>query len=63
MKLPSGEVLTYCTNIHPGESWREIRRNLDLYVLSVKASIANDMLFGIGLRLSASAAKESKIFS
>lgn len=58
MRLPSGEVLTYCTNIHPGESWREIRRNLDLYVLSVKASIANDMLFGIGLRLSASAAKE-----
>tara|TARA_R110002073_G_scaffold259484_2_gene422573 strand:- start:5997 stop:7211 length:1215 start_codon:yes stop_codon:yes gene_type:complete len=58
MKLPGGEALTYCTNIHPGESWHEIRQNLDVYVLSVKASIANDVPFGIGLRLSASAAKE-----
>ena len=25
--------LTYCTNIHAGETWDEIRTNLDRYVL------------------------------
>lgn len=58
MKLSCGGELTYCTNVHPGERWSEIRRNLDLYVLSVKSTVANDIPFGIGLRLSASAAKE-----
>lgn len=57
MKLSCGGELTYCTNVHPGESWDEIRRNLDLYVLSVKSTVANDVPFGIGLRLSASAAE------
>ncbi len=58
MKLSCGGELTYCTNIHPGESWGEIRQNLDRYVLPVKASVAGDDQFGIGLRLSASAATE-----
>lgn len=50
--------LTYCTNIHPGESWTEIRRNLETYCTDVKARIAPREPFGIGLRLPAAAAAE-----
>lgn len=49
--------LTYCTNIHPGETWSEIRRNLERYVLRVKENIAPSEPFGLGLRLSARAAE------
>jgi sugar phosphate isomerase/epimerase len=48
--------LTYCTNIHPGESWAEVRRNLESQVLRVKALVAPHESFGVGLRLSAEAA-------
>jgi sugar phosphate isomerase/epimerase len=50
--------LTYCTNIHPGESWAEVRRALADHVVAVKAKVAPDRPFGIGLRLSARAARE-----
>jgi sugar phosphate isomerase/epimerase len=53
--------LTYCTNIHPGESWAEVRANLEHHVLAVKARIAPDEPFGVGLRLSARAAGELDI--
>ncbi len=48
--------LTYCTNIHPGETWFEIRRNLEQYVLRVRENVARHCAFGIGLRLSGQAA-------
>lgn len=48
--------LTYCTNIHPGETWAEVRRNLGEHVPAVRARLAPDRPFGIGLRLSAEAA-------
>jgi sugar phosphate isomerase/epimerase len=48
--------LSYCSNIHPGESWAEVRDNLERYVPAVKAKLACDDAFGIGLRLSADAA-------
>lgn len=59
MRLPApGEPhLTYCTNIHPGETWRAVRANLERYVVAVKARIAPDRRFGVGLRLSAEAAE------
>jgi len=50
--------LTYCTNIHAGESWDEVRGNLERHVAAVKARIAPREPFGIGLRLSARAARE-----
>jgi hypothetical protein len=53
-----GAHLTYCTNIHPGESWAEVRANLERYVVAVKARVAPRERFGIGLRLSARAARE-----
>jgi len=59
LKLPGGELLTYCTNIHPGESWSKIRNNLDLFIAPIKQSVAgHNTPFGIGLRLSAVAAQE-----
>jgi len=50
--------LTYCTNIHPAETWPEVRANLERYVVAVKASVAPDEPFGVGLRLSGRAANE-----
>jgi hypothetical protein len=48
--------LSYCTNIHPGESWDEIRGNLERYLPQVKRRVSPDAPFGVGLRLSAAAA-------
>ncbi|MGK7924170.1 MAG: metabolite traffic protein EboE, partial [Spirulina sp.] len=50
--------LTYCTNIHPGESWREVFDNLQQYLPVLKARLSPDAPFGIGLRLAAIAAQE-----
>lgn len=49
--------LTYCTNIHPGETWSEVRENLERYFLAVRARVAQGRSFGVGLRLSAQAAR------
>jgi len=49
--------LTYCTNIHPGESWAEVKANLRTHVLEVKRTICPHEPFGLGLRLSAQAAE------
>ncbi|MGH7266175.1 MAG: metabolite traffic protein EboE [Candidatus Rokuibacteriota bacterium] len=58
MKLaaPGQPHLTYCTNIHAGETWAEVRANLERYVLAVRGQVAPDRPFGVGLRLSAEAA-------
>ncbi len=49
--------LTYCTNIHSGETWPEILNNIEQYVLQVKMKVAPDCAYGIGLRLSGQAAQ------
>lgn len=49
--------LTYCTNIHPGETWTEVRENLERYFLAVRDRVAPGRGFGVGLRLSAEAAR------
>jgi sugar phosphate isomerase/epimerase len=51
-------VITYCSNIHPGESWDEIFRNLQTHFPVVKKAISPDESFPIGLRLSHRAAME-----
>jgi len=38
MKLGAAH-LTYCTNIHPGESWAEVEANLARHVVAVKARV------------------------
>ncbi|MEO0835315.1 MAG: metabolite traffic protein EboE [Cyanobacteria bacterium J06642_3] len=50
--------LTYCTNIHPGETWSEVETNLKQYIPQLKARLSPDTAFGIGLRLADIAARE-----
>jgi sugar phosphate isomerase/epimerase len=56
MNLGDGIHLTYCSNIHPGETWEEVQANLLKYVPLVRSQVAPGQRFGIGLRLSAQAA-------
>lgn len=58
MKLSSGAHLTYCTNIHPGETWEEVRAALRTHLPGIAARIARGQPFAVGLRLSARAAAE-----
>ncbi len=48
----NGHHLTYCTNIHPGESWRETFQNLKEYIPGIKKELSPQSQFGIGLRSS-----------
>lgn len=57
MQTPYGH-LTYCTNIHPGESWDAHFKQLQLHIPLVKAALSPDQPFGIGLRLSNKASLE-----
>jgi len=57
MLLADGTLLTYCTNIHPGESWPDVFASLKRHLPPVKAAVAPEAPFGIGLRLSADAAE------
>lgn len=50
--IKEGNHLTYCTNIHPGESWKETFDNLKKYIPGIKSEISPNQNFGIGLRLS-----------
>lgn len=44
--------LTYCSNIHPGESWEETFENLEKYIPEIKKNLNTKVPFAIGLRLS-----------
>src|SRR6266513_1510396 len=59
-QLPGDVHLTYCTNIHAGESWRDIRASLDEHVPAIKSSVAPNQPMGIGLRLSGQAAATAR---
>lgn len=58
MRLRRGHHLAYSTNVHPGETWDETFRALDKYTLAVRARVAPEKRFGIGLRLSDRASRE-----
>jgi len=49
--------LTYCTNIHAGEEWSEVRTAIADVVPRVRRHLGADGPFGIGLRLSANAGR------
>jgi len=57
MKLPGNLHLTYCSNIHPGESWEEVRKNLGIYLPNIRKQLCPEQPFGVGLRLSDQAAR------
>ena len=44
--------LTYCLNIHPGETWAENFEAVRTHALAVKRLVSADRPFGLGLRLS-----------
>ncbi len=44
--------LSYCSNIHPGESWDATFRNLKIYIPEIRNRLQEKGAFGIGLRLS-----------
>lgn len=50
--------LSYCTNIHPGESLDDVRRALLQHTVPIARAIHGDAPFGVGLRLSATAAEQ-----
>ncbi len=50
--------LTYCLNIHPGETWAENLAAIREHAVRVKQLVAPDRWFGLGLRLSAQAAAD-----
>jgi hypothetical protein len=57
MKTEYGH-LTYCTNIHPGETWADHFTELKEHMPGIKQTISPNQSFGIGLRLSNTASLE-----
>ena len=58
MKIKDNLHLTYCSNIHPGETWDEVKQNLETYLPGLKQNLSPTDAFGVGLRLSEQAARE-----
>jgi len=58
MRIGNDSHLSYCTNIHPGDSWQETFLNLKKYLPQVRDEVAPGRKFGIGLRLSNTASVE-----
>jgi hypothetical protein len=50
--------LTYCLNIHPGETWADQRDAIERLATAVKSMVAPNCVFGLGLRLSRRAADD-----
>ena len=51
-------AIGYCTNVHAGATWERIRANLETHALAVKAAVSPRDALGIGLWLSAAAARD-----
>ncbi|MGB0714052.1 MAG: metabolite traffic protein EboE [Gammaproteobacteria bacterium] len=58
MQLIDGSHLSYCTNVHPGENWADTFAALRHSLPRIKAGTRPSGDFGVGLRLSAVAARE-----
>jgi sugar phosphate isomerase/epimerase len=50
--------LTYCLNVHPGETWAQNFAAIKDKAMKVRDQVAPDKPFGLGLRLSAAAVME-----
>ena len=55
-RLKAQPHLTYCTNIHAGESWEDVRDSLNTFVPPIRDALTQGAPMGIGLRLSGQAA-------
>lgn len=50
--------ISYCTNIHPGRDWHTTFAALRDYLPQIRAAVAGNEKFGVGLRLSNQASEE-----
>lgn len=50
--------LTYCLNVHPGETWADNFNAIQTHAMAVRSLVARGAPFGLGLRLGAAAATE-----
>jgi hypothetical protein len=58
MRIGHERHLTYCLNVHPGETWAEQEQAVREHAVAVKALVSPAAPFGLGLRISARAAAE-----
>lgn len=59
LRTRTGPVhLTYCLNVHPGETWAEHRESIQTAACAVRDRLGWRQPFGLGLRLGARAAAE-----
>jgi hypothetical protein len=58
MRINDRLNLTYCTNIHTGDSWDEVFHSLSEHALALKNRLSPEQPFPIGLRLSDRASRE-----
>ena len=58
MEFQPNSHLSYCSNIHPGESWQDTFSNLKTHIPVIKQQVSPDQPFGIGLRLSNEASSD-----
>ncbi|MCH7535978.1 MAG: xylose isomerase, partial [Bacteroidetes bacterium] len=58
MYIQHNSHLSYCTNIHAGESWEQTFQSLRQYTTKVRDQLGGEIMFGIGLRLSNQASLE-----
>ena len=58
MRKDSRRHLTYCTNVHPAETWPQVRAVLERDVAAVAERVAPVGAFPVGLRLSEVAVRE-----
>jgi hypothetical protein len=58
MLVADGFHLTYCSNIHPGETWQEVSDALARWLPEVRRQLRHEGPFAVGLRLSAAAAEQ-----
>ncbi len=58
MRIDGRFDLTYCSNIHAGESWADVSAVLRRSLPRVRGMLGAEGPFGIGLRLSAAAAQD-----
>lgn len=56
MRVGPRAHLAYCTNVHPGEDWAQVRASLEGPVAEVRARVAPARPWALGLRLSGPAA-------
>jgi sugar phosphate isomerase/epimerase len=58
VRLRDGSHLTYCSNIHPGETWDEVLEAVIGHYPAVAKQVAAGARFGVGLRLSDRASRD-----